>query len=106
MVKISVMVTDIGWFNFLRNEHLQKDQGLSLVNFWNPSGQACTKHTVGELVLFKLKSPINKIAGGGVFSNFLKLPWKLAWDMFGRGNGADSADKMFAMVSNTNSTSK
>lgn len=70
MVKISVMVTDTGWFNFLRNEHLQEKQGLSLVNFWIPSGQAFTKHTMGEIVLFKLKSPINKIAGEEFFPIF------------------------------------
>ena len=100
MIKISVMVTDIGWFNFLRNEHLRTDQGLNKVNFWNPSGKPLTKyHIVGELVLFKLKSPINKIAGGGVFSNFLKLPLKLAWDTFERKNGADSAEKMYSMIS-------
>ncbi|MCY3726511.1 MAG: HNH endonuclease [Rhodobacteraceae bacterium] len=99
MVKISVMVTDNDWFEFLRNEHLKGDHGLSKVNFWNPSGKSFTNHTVGELVLFKLKAPVNKIAGGGIFSNFLKLPWKLAWDTFGYGNGADSADKMYNMVS-------
>ena len=106
MVKISVMVTDIGWFEFLRNEHRRGDRGLSTVNFWNPSGKSFTNHTVGELVLFKLKAPVNKIAGGGIFSNYERLPWKLAWDNFGHGNGTDSADKMFAKVSKLRSGKK
>ena len=98
MVKISVMVTDLGWFEFLRMEHRRDNHGLNTVNFWNPSGRTFKQHTIGELVLFKLKTPINKIAGGGIFSNIETLPWRLAWDTFGRGNGAESAEKMFAMV--------
>ena len=89
MVKIAVMVTDINWFKFLRNE-----QDLQTVNFWSPSGIQNTQLVKGELVLFKLKAPVNKIAGGGIYTHFEKLPWKMAWDSFGRGNGAQTADIM------------
>ena len=100
MVKIAVLVTDINWFQFLRKEH-----DLQTVNFWNPSGMGFTKLKQGELVLFKLKSPVNKIAGGGVFTHFEKLPWKMAWDTFGRGNGAETANKFHVqLLSNRNNT--
>lgn len=106
MVKIWVLVTDLDWFNYLRKEHRRNINGLSTVNFWNPGGKTFTNYSVGELVLFKLKAPVNKIVGGGIFSNIEKLPWKLAWDTFGRGNGAGSAEKMFSMVSKLRAGSK
>ncbi len=93
MVKVAVLVTDKNWFEFLRNE---KD--IKEVNFWNPSGSGFTNLVRGELVLFKLKAPVNMIAGGGIFTSFEKLPWKLAWDTFRRGNGAESAEKFHNLL--------
>ena len=48
----------------------------------------------GELMLFKLHSPLNFIAGGGFFTRFLHLPLNLAWDSFGEANGVKSVDEM------------
>ena len=32
--------------------------------------------------------------GGGLFTRADLLPWSLAWDVFGKANGAESAEKM------------
>lgn len=98
MVRITVAITDLNWFQFLR-----KEPDLQAVNFWNPSGEKLGNLEQGELVLFKLKSPVNKIAGGGIFTNFEKLPWKMAWDSFGRENGAETVkDFHKQLLSNRN----
>jgi putative restriction endonuclease len=44
----------------------------------------------GEPLLFKLKHPVNAIAGGGFFESYTELPISLAWDAFGVKNGAAS----------------
>ena len=61
-MKIFVGVTDDNWFEYLKS--ISPDE----VNFWQPNS---TKNfraiKPGELFLFKLHSPRNYIAGGGVF---------------------------------------
>lgn len=42
----------------------------------------------GEPFLFKLRSPINAIVGGGLFEHYTELPVSLAWNAFGVKNGA------------------
>ena len=44
----------------------------------------------GELLLFKLKSPNDAIAGGGFFTRFLQMPINMAWETFGEANGVRS----------------
>jgi putative restriction endonuclease len=44
----------------------------------------------GELLLFKLKSPNDSIAGGGFFTRFLQMPINMAWETFGEANGVRS----------------
>jgi putative restriction endonuclease len=48
--------------------------------------------------LFKLKRPFNHIAGGGWFVKFSTLPLSLAWEVFGRKNGAASPEAFEAMI--------
>ena len=48
----------------------------------------------GELLVFRLKSPRNKIGGFGVFSSHSLLPIQLAWDSFGRANGVSSFEAL------------
>lgn len=88
-VKLLVAVTDNEWFDFLRAR-----PDLSEVNFWSPSAVNFRALTVGELFLFKLKSPRNVIAGGGVFAHGNIMPCSLAWKAFGEANGAGSFDEM------------
>src|SRR3990172_662040 len=82
-----VAVTDRDWFDFLAAQ-----QGVDEVNFWqpNPWGGRFGVLRRGEPLLFKLKRPVNAIAGGGFFESYSELPMSLAWDAFGIKNGAVS----------------
>jgi putative restriction endonuclease len=84
-----VALTDYEWFTYLHTQ--QPDE----VNFWQPGGtRAFTAVAPGELLLFKLHSPRNVIAGGGFFAHSTLLPFSLAWDAFGTKNGARSRAAM------------
>lgn len=94
MMRLWVGVTDKKWFDFLsRQPHLDE------VNFWQPGGkQQFQALSVGEPFLFKLKFPINAIAGGGFFAHSSILPISLAWEAFHEKNGAPSLGKMFELI--------
>lgn len=78
--------TDIRWFRFLRYR-----SPLDEVNFWQPGGGTEFRRLhPGELFLFRLKSPINRIAGGGVFEHASVFPLNAAWEAFGEKNGVSS----------------
>ena len=84
-MKIYLAVTDIDWYHFLRQEHPEE------VNFWQPGGtQGFKVLPVGGPFLFKLKAPINAIAGIGFFASHTRLPLSVAWEIFGRSNGTDN----------------
>ena len=53
----------------------------------------------GELFLFKLHSPRDKIVGGGIFAHSNILPSYMAWQTFGEANGAHSMQEMEAGIS-------
>lgn len=92
-MKFWLGVTDNAWFEFLRRE--QPDE----VNFWQPSGKApFVGLAPGAPFLFKLKRPYNHVAGGGFFVKFSVLPLSMAWDAFGRKNGAASREAFEAMI--------
>jgi putative restriction endonuclease len=81
-MKLFVGVTNNEWFRFLAER--KPDE----VNFWRPRSQMDFKALQpGDLFLFKLHSPLDFIAGGGVFvrHSFLSLP--LAWQAFEEKNG-------------------
>jgi putative restriction endonuclease len=87
-------VTDFDWFNLLR-----KIPQLDEVNFWQPGGnQEFKALKPGELFVFKLKYPLNKIVGYGIFAFSNLLPLSLAWDSFGNKNGANSLTEMRRMI--------
>ena len=89
-MRLFVAVTDSEWFN-LHASNSRVDE----VNFWRPSPQASFKALLaGELLLFKLHSPDNFIAGGGFFVKFLQLPVNLAWDSFREANGVRTLQEM------------
>jgi putative restriction endonuclease len=82
-IRLYVANTDPEWFAFL-----SRQQPLDEVNHWQPGGQQQFKALVpGELLVFRLRSPINKIAGYGVFARAALLPISLAWTSFGEKNG-------------------
>lgn len=81
-----VGVTDQRWFDFLSNRAV--DGRLDEVNFWRPLAQTEFRAlSPGEPFFFRLKHPVNAIAGFGFFAHATKLPVRLAWDAFGEGNG-------------------
>jgi putative restriction endonuclease len=82
MVNLFVANTDNTWFDFLSAE-----PNVSEVNFWWPGEMLFRALQPGELLVFRLKGPRNKIGGLGVLSNHSPLPMQIAWDSFGRANG-------------------
>jgi len=52
----------------------------------------------GGVFLFRLKSPINKIAGGGILAHATRYPLSGAWDAFGEKNGVSSFVELFAAI--------
>lgn len=88
-ITLVVAVTDSDWFNLLRQQTLLKE-----VNFWAPSDKSFKALQPGELFLFKLHAPVNKIVGGGVFAYATSLPLSLAWESFGLANGAPTPTEM------------
>jgi putative restriction endonuclease len=89
-MRLYVAVTDKDWYAL----HASKPE-VEEVNFWRPSPDATFKALQpGELLMFKLHSPDNFIAGGGFFTRFLQLPVSLVWDTFGEANGVRSQSEM------------
>lgn len=83
---IYVYPTDRRWFDFLRAR-----SPLDEVNFWQPGGGSVfSRLQPGDLFLFRLKSPINRIAGGGFFEHSSLFPLNAAWEAFGEKNGVAS----------------
>ena len=81
-MKLFVGVTNNGWFRFLAER--KPDE----VNFWRPRSQTDFKALQpGDVFLFKLHSPLDFIAGGGIFVRHTFLPLPLAWQSFGQKNG-------------------
>lgn len=86
-------VTDTDWF-----QHLSKLDDVDEVNFWSPAPKPLKSFRRGTPVLFKLKSPHNAIAGGGFFEHFTVLPISIAWDAFGKKNGASSLKEVRSRI--------
>src|SRR5437588_3553851 len=89
MINLFVANTDNSWFDFLSSE-----ENLTEVNFWWPGETNFKALRQGELLVFRLKSPRNKIGGFGVFNEHSPLPIQMAWETFGRGNGMSSLEKL------------
>jgi len=84
-MKLYVGITDRDWFSFLRA------RGSAEMNFWRPRNiTEFNAIAPGELFLFKLKYPENKIVGGAYLVRHTILPLNLAWNVFGEANGCPS----------------
>ncbi len=89
-MKLYVGVTDNEWFDYLSSL-----QPLDEVNFWQPSpGPIFKALQPGELFLYKLHSPRDYIASGGIFTYATTLPISLVWNSFGMKNGAPTYEEM------------
>lgn len=87
--------TDIDWYKFLKRRNPED------VNFWQPGGTIRFKAIgTGSPFLFKLKSPINKIAGIGFFTSHSILPIKFAWEVFKERNGTDNFFDFHSKIKN------
>jgi HNH endonuclease len=95
MVNLFIANTDNTWFDFLASE-----SSLTEVNFWWPGEMAFRAIQPGELLVFRLKSPRNKIGGFGVFSSHSLLPVQMAWETFGRANGVSSFEALRDAIAN------
>jgi len=94
LIRLYVANTDPEWFDFLSQR-----QPLDEVNHWQPGGRQQFKALVpGELLVFRLRSPINRIAGYGVFARAALLPIQLAWSSFGLKNGRPDYDAFRAAI--------
>jgi len=81
-MKLFVGVTNNDWFRFLSERNPDE------VNFWRPRNQNEFRALKsGDLFLFKLHTPFDFIAGGGVYVRHTFLPLPLAWQAFGEKNG-------------------
>lgn len=89
MLSAYLGITDNQWFDYLRRNQIADE-----VNFWVPSARSHMRVEPGALWLFKLHSPLDFIAGVGVFMHYSVLPLQLAWDAFGPGNGAPTMDAL------------
>jgi putative restriction endonuclease len=81
-----IAVTDHEWFDFLSRQH-----DLDEVNFWRPRDTQTPHIEPGTPFLFKLKRRYgDRIVGFGIFARHSVLPVWVAWDAFGKANGAES----------------
>ena len=93
-VNLYIYPTDLKWFDFLRSMP-QIDE----VNFWQPGGKhAFSQLRRGELFLFRLKSPVNMIGGGGFFVHSSIYPLRSAWEAFGEKNGTSDPTELTRMI--------
>ena len=92
-----VALTDQRWFEFLRD--LSTDDQLDEVNFWRPLAQTEFRSlSPGEPLFFRLKHPINAIAGYGFFAHAARLPIELAWDAFQERNGDPTLERFVSRI--------
>ncbi|MBI2793885.1 MAG: HNH endonuclease [Ignavibacteria bacterium] len=82
--------TNNTWFNNLSNLKPLPPE----VNFWVPSGRGFKALSPGCPFLFRLLSPVDKIAGVGFFLGFQRLPMRLAWETFEMENGLSSFQEL------------
>jgi putative restriction endonuclease len=87
MLSAFLGITDNDWFDYLRRNQITDE-----VNFWVPSAPQHRHVEPGSLWLFKLHSPLDFIAGVGVFMHYSVLPLQMAWDAFGIRNGVPTLD--------------
>lgn len=93
-MKLYVGNTDRDWFRFLRAKHAVE------MNFWRPrSTRDFSAISTGELFLFKLRYPENRIVGGAFLVRHEVYPLDLAWDIFGEANGCSSREELRRMIS-------
>jgi putative restriction endonuclease len=93
-VNVYLYPTDPNWYSFL-----SRQPELDEVNFWRPGGeQRFNQLRPGDLLLFRLRSPDNAIAGGGTYTHFSFAPLAQVWDAFGIKNGTADYDSFLTLI--------
>jgi putative restriction endonuclease len=89
--------TDRAWFDFLSTR--AQAGRVDEVNFWVPKATVPMKNMLpGELVLFRLRSPDNCIAGYGFYAHFAVVDLHTAWSAFGWKNGDPDKLRFFQRI--------
>jgi len=102
LIRLYVANTDPSWFDYLSQQ-----VPLDEVNHWQPGGlQQFSALKSGELFVFRLRSPINRIAGYGVFARAALLPLQLAWSSFEQKNGQPDLEAFRAAILRLNPSNK
>lgn len=97
MAHAVVAQSDARWFEYLRSR--SEDGRLDEVNFWRPLAQTEFKSLVpGDLFFFRLKHPVNAVAGYGYFAHAGRWPIRLAWEAFGDRNGDAAFEHFVARI--------
>jgi putative restriction endonuclease len=92
-----IAVTDLAWFEYLASRG--PDRCVDEVNFWSPKAtRPMRAMRNGEPVFFRLKSPINAVAGYGFFAAFTTLDLRMAWQTFGDKNGDPDVERFLARI--------
>lgn len=92
-------LTDQSWW-----EYLASQSGIDEVNFWSPSGKVLQAQQ-GTPFLFKLKAPLNAIAGVGFLERVDRMTIGSAWEFYGRKNGADTLSNLVRAIGRYRRTS-
>jgi putative restriction endonuclease len=93
MAELYVANTDNEWFDFLKARAPLED-----VNFWKPTPQTFRAIAEGQLFVFRLKAPRNRIGGYGILASSINVPIQLAWDSLGERNGSPSMAHMIGAI--------
>ena len=76
--------TDFEWLTAVR----RTGPSIGEVVYWRAGTERFRALEPGEPFFFKLKAPLDGIAGFGFFSHFIVLPLSVAWKIGGSANGA------------------
>jgi putative restriction endonuclease len=86
--------TDRDWFDYLAAR-----SDVSEVNFWRPGGRNFRAIQPGEPFFFRLKSPVNRVGGFGLFARAAILPAWRAWEVFDEANGVAAEAAFYIKLS-------
>lgn len=85
--------TDRDWWNYLAAR-----PALGGVNFWRPGGRNFRAVAPGEPFFLRLKSPVNRIGGFGLFARGAVLPAWRVWEVFEHANGVEDESAFYAKL--------
>jgi len=98
------------WFDNLSRQAVRRGglARLDEVNFWSPGTTKPLGHVLpGEPIFFRLGAPLRRIAGYGFFADHLdNVTVQLAWDLFGRKNGASTPTEFWRILGRTSPASR